>query len=260
MRLIYEALEKAERGRKRERHWSEGLWNAVIPERPDVVSQGQETAVLGNLEKNRKLAEYQKLRGALQSIPKARRGRGIVVCSSVQGEGASTVAADLASICALHHGAKVLLVDAALRHPDVHRRFRIPRQPGLADMLEEGWPLSEKAISQSPVPGLLLLPAGRSRLDPTTAFESERCKTMLRHLGEAYDYVILDSGHVHFCPETLALAEQASGVVLVVSAERTRVEVVQAARDQLLSRGAHLCGVVLNRRKYYIPEFIYRQL
>lgn len=170
------------------------------------------------------------------------------------------MAADLASICALHNGSKVLLIDAALRHPDVHRRFRITRQPGLANMLEEGWPLSEKEISQSPVPGLFLLPAGDSHLDPMTAFESERCKTMLRYWGEAYDYVILDSGPVHSCPETLALAEQASGVVLVVRAERTRVEVVQAARDQLLSRGAYLCGVVLNRRKYYIPEFIYRQL
>ena len=255
---VYKALEKAER--ERETQGSEGLWNAVTPEQRDVASQGQETAVLGDLEKNRKLAEYQRLRGALQSIPEARRGRGIVVCSSVQGEGASTVAADLARICALHNGAKVLLVDAAIRHPNVHRRFRITRQPGLVNVLEEGRPLSEKEISQSRIPGLFLLPAGDSRLDPTTAFESERCRIMLCHLGEAYDYVILDSGPVHSCPETLALAEQASGVVLVVRAERTRVEVVQAARDQLLNRGAHLCGVVLNRRKYYIPGFIYRRL
>ena len=257
---VYKALEKAEREQKRETQGSEGLWNVVIPEQPDVASQGQGTAALGDLKKNRRLAEYQKLRGALQSIPEARRGRGIVVCSSVQGEGASTVAADLASICALHNGAKVLLVDAAIRHPNVHRRFRITRQPGLANVLEEGRPLSEKEISKSRVPGLFLLPAGDSRLDPTTALESERCKIMLCRLGEAYDYVILDSGPVHSCPETLALAEQASGVVLVVRAERTRVEVVQAARDQLLSRGAHLCGVVLNRRKYYIPGFIYRRL
>jgi capsular exopolysaccharide synthesis family protein len=260
MSWIYEVLEEAERQRQRQGKRLEVSLDPVIPRQPEIVLRGTEPAILPQLDQDREITEYQKLRTAMQTIPGSRRSQGIVVCSSTRREGASKVAADLAIVCTLQNATRVLLVDANLRHPDVHRRFHIKRDPGLTNILAEGRLLPEQEICPSAIPKLFLLPAGDAPLDPTTAFESSAFKTILCHVGEAYDYVILDSGPVHSCPETLTLAEQAGAVVLVVRAEWTRIEVVQAARDRLHSRGAHLCGAVLNQRKYYIPNLIYRLL
>jgi capsular exopolysaccharide synthesis family protein len=258
MSRIYETLEEAEKGRERNNEAWRVTGNFAMPVDPEPEAYGTEPKI--SKDQQALVTEYQTLRGTLQSMARGRRSQGIVVCSSVQREGTSKVAAELAIVCALHNGSRILLVDAHLRSPDVHRRFRINQSPGLMNVLAEDRPLPEKEIIESPIPGLFLLPAGDAGLDPIAAFEAEGFKAMLRHLGQAYDLVILDSGPVHTCPETLALAEQAGGVVLVVRAERTRIDVVKAARDRLLGRNAQICGVVLNNRKYYIPEFIYRQL
>jgi capsular exopolysaccharide synthesis family protein len=258
MSWIYEALAEAEQGRAGKKD----AWDVIPLDTAPPIS-GVSTHVNGpqTLSNQQEMvAKYQKLWSTLQAMPRVQRSKGIVVCSSIQREGTSTVAAELAIVCALHNGTKTLLIDAHLRNPDVYRRFRTNRKPGLTNVLAEESPFPEKEIVEASPPGLFLLPAGDIPLDPLTTFESERFKALLQQLGQAYDYVILDCGPVHSCPETLILAEQTGGVVLVVRAQRTRIEVVKAARDQLMSKSAPICGVVLNQRRYYIPRFIYRLL
>jgi capsular exopolysaccharide synthesis family protein len=265
MSRIYAALEEAEQ----ERAGQKTAWD-VIPmgmaappmgtAAPPLEVHANRNGPRPSTKQQELVAKYQNLWSTLQALPRAKRSQGIVVCSSVQREGTTTVAAELAIVCALHGSSKTLLVDANLRNPGVHRRFRTDRKPGLANVLAEGRAFPEEEIVASSPPGLFLLPAGDVPLDPLTAFESKEFKTLLQQLGEVYDHVILDCGPVHSCPETLNLAEQAGGVVLVVRAEHTRIEVVKAARDKLKHRSAAICGVVLNQRKYYIPRFIYRLL
>jgi protein-tyrosine kinase len=248
MSRIYTLLEQAERERgsngtdraaDRARERSGSPATAAPPPRVDI--------------------EYQKLRAALHALAASVRARGIVVCSAAHGEGTSRIASALARSCAQSSGTSVLLVDANVRNPRAHRVFGIRRAPGLTDVL-----LSAVAVEEAIVPtstrGLLVLPAGRAQADPLNLFEAARLEALLGTLGADHEYVLIDTGPVNTSPETAILARTAGAVVLVVQAERTRIDVIKAASEQLTSRGANVCGVVLNRRKYYIPRAIYRRL
>jgi protein-tyrosine kinase len=81
-----------------------------------------------------------------------------------------------------------------------------------------------------------------------------------RRLGERADLVVLDSPAVLDSPLGLALAPTVDGVILLIEAERTRPRVAEAARDALRGAGAHILGVVLNKRRYHVPKGIYERL
>ncbi|MFB3123892.1 MAG: cobalamin biosynthesis protein CobQ, partial [Candidatus Binatia bacterium] len=71
---------------------------------------------------------------------------------------------------------------------------------------------------------------------------------------------VLDAPSVHGFAECRVLCAKVDGVVLVVESGRTRRQVAFNAKKQLEEAGGKLLGVVLNKRRYYIPEFIYRWL
>ena len=73
-------------------------------------------------------------------------------------------------------------------------------------------------------------------------------------------YVIVDAPPVVLCPETLPLAPFVDGVVLVVHSGRTKRETVQRSIKQLQQIQGRVLGIVLNRKRYFIPDFIYRRL
>jgi capsular exopolysaccharide synthesis family protein len=253
MSHIYQAVEEAERVWREQRQRSDVFMSRnrpeddVAPWLEDVLPEGDQI-----------VREYEKLLAALRSLPASRRSRALMICSATSGEGASTVAAQLALTCARQDDTKTLLVDANLRHPDVHRRFGIPRVPGWTNALSEGGDVTH--CTRQGLDGLHLLTIGNARLRSERIFDSERFSPLLSRLEEAYDNVILDSAPVNISSEALALAQQVGAVVLVVLAERTRIDVIAAARDKLVSRDAYICGVVLNQRRFHIPQFLYRRL
>jgi Mrp family chromosome partitioning ATPase len=79
-------------------------------------------------------------------------------------------------------------------------------------------------------------------------------------MRDKFDYVILDAPPVPAFPECLVLCAKVDGVVLVVESGKTRRQVALRARKQVEEVGGKVLGVVLNKRKYYIPEWIYRRL
>jgi Mrp family chromosome partitioning ATPase len=76
----------------------------------------------------------------------------------------------------------------------------------------------------------------------------------------SYDAVIVDAPPIVTCPETPPLAQLVDGVVLVVHCRRTKRETVKRSVAQVEQFKGRVIGVVLNRKRYYIPEFIYRRL
>lgn len=79
-------------------------------------------------------------------------------------------------------------------------------------------------------------------------------------LGESAEWIILDTPPLLSSPLSQALAPSVDGVVLVIEAERTRAAIAEAARDALISAGANVLGVVLNKRRYHVPKAIYDRL
>jgi len=187
---------------------------------------------------------YRVLRTRLLLAPASSRARTVVVTSAIAGEGKTTTSANLA--CSLAwEGRRVLLVDGDLWRGRLHRRFKGPRSPGLAECLLADEPLPE-AIRSTDIATLSFMPSGKGVGAPSDMVTSARVPRLLAQLREQFDLVVIDSPPVLAASETVVLSTSADGVVLVVRAGHTDREVVQHAVHQITSTGGHLVGAVLN--------------
>jgi capsular exopolysaccharide synthesis family protein len=185
--------------------------------------------------------------------------KSILVTGTAHGSGTSTTAISLATALAKDSRRKVLLADANLRTPGLHDVFKIEYTDGVYDLLnkENGHSLNFRRIG----PGdLFLLPSGVNRAMENGYFESPRFDELIRSTRKSFDYVILDSAPITGFPDSQTICARVDGVILVIEAGITRRQVALRAKKELEDAGGRLLGVVLNRRKYYIPKWIYKRL
>ena len=131
--------------------------------------------------------------------------------------------------------------------------------PGLVELLAGSIDLS-KAVLSTDEPNLHFLPAGGDTTRPLEVLSSGRMRQFLEDMGQLYGFVIVDCPPILEHPEAPVLGALTEGMLLVVRAHRTRREVVQRALGLLQGARCRVLGVVLNRRSYPIPEFLYRRL
>jgi len=182
------------------------------------------------------------------------------ITSCYKGEGVSTVSAYVASVLAEHTDERVLLVDAHLSDPVQHRIFDANLSPGLADILAGGQ--SQAAIIQSTsVDKLDLLCAGQATTSSATqSFESKKAFTeMLNYWKNEYRFVIFDSPALEEENHAVTLGNIVDGVILVVEAETIRWEVALRAKERLTKSGT-IIGGILNKRRFYVPSWLYKTL
>ncbi len=173
-------------------------------------------------------------------------GRSIAVTSSIAGEGKSMVASNLAASMA-RGGRRVLLVDADLRRPQLHRTFNTPRSPGLSEVLR-GEVKVDAASVESALPGLFILPAGVS-VGSSDLLDNERLRVLIQGFSQLFDIVVLDSPPVLAVADAAIIANAASSVVFVVGSGTTTREAARVAIDRLTGVQAQVVGVVLNKAK-----------
>lgn len=202
---------------------------------------------------------YQILKGNIMTHCKDKRINMLSVSSPTPQEGCSRVALNLAAALTKDHGHRVLLVDANLRHPYLHAAFNLTSSPGFSDIILEEVNIDE-ALKQSVIPNLSILTAGSTPPNPMLIFESERLADLIEALKEKFDWIIFDCAPINVYPDSTVLASRLDGVVLVIQAENRRAEVAIQAKERLEQAGAKILGAVLNRRRYIIPEIIYRKL
>jgi len=185
--------------------------------------------------------------------------RVFAVVSCHRGEGVSTVATNLSTWLAQRGNGDVLLVDANTAHPSVHRIFKRKLSPGLVDVLENGQGNGE-AILNSPVQNLHILSAGSVKVNLSQIFDSDRFSKRLSSIKEHYRFIVFDLPAVSQTSIVPRLASLCDGVIIVVEAERLRWEVVQRVKERLVKAEADVLGVVLNKRRFPIPAWLYRTL
>ena len=183
----------------------------------------------------------------------------LLLTGPAHGNGTTTTALALAKDLADNSRKKVLMVDANLRTPILHKVFNIKPSIGISDLLSENGSTSFNFIKVGPG-RLYLFPAGLNRKQKNGYFESERFDRFLIHARKLFDYVIIDSAPVTKFQDSQAICSKVDGVIMALSQGKTRKQVAIRMKKELEAAGARLLGVVLNRRKYHIPDWIYRRL
>jgi capsular exopolysaccharide synthesis family protein len=168
----------------------------------------------------------------------------ILFTSGQPGEGKTTTAINTA-ISLSQLGASVLLIDADLRRPTVHRVFKMTPTHGLSTYLSRQVEV-ESLIQNMWVPNLSVLPCGPIPPNPAELISSERMKELLRYLSGKYDHILIDSPPLTNVTDPVILSTMVDGVILVVQAGRSTRDLVRRARTELSSVGAKIFGVVLN--------------
>ena len=173
----------------------------------------------------------------------------LLITSACPGEGKSFVAANLAVVMA-QAGKRVILVDADLRRPAVHRRFGLARTPGLGDLVLADNPADpatlQNYLQPGPVDNLRILTCGITTPNPAELLTFEHTHRILDALEALADIVIYDTPPALTVTDAVILAGRSDAILQVVHAGATRRDVVLRARDVLQRAGGRVLGPVLN--------------
>jgi capsular exopolysaccharide synthesis family protein len=187
---------------------------------------------------------YRSLRTALL-LSSAHQLRVVALTSAHSGEGKTATAANLAVVMA-QLGRQVLLIDADLRKPRMHRVFNLSNREGLVHCLTGGEPL-EQLIQPTGVNGLFLLPSGTIPPNPSELLASDRMRELLEVAQRRFDLVIVDTPPLLAVTDASVLGSMVDGVVLCLHAGRVQRGEAIASSDRLRVSGSRILGTVLNR-------------
>jgi capsular exopolysaccharide synthesis family protein len=188
----------------------------------------------------RKLAKSLRYAGGNERV------RTISIASANRGDGRSTLARNLALVLA-HSGRRVLLIDADLRHPSLHRKFSQENRRGLANVLLGNRTL-KNAILKTPVDHLYLLPAGIAKTDSAQLLVYHDLSPVLKEAGRCFDRVIVDCSAAAGGQDAKLVACACDATVLLIRAEKTELRAAENLLEDFRSADARVMGVAINHR------------
>ncbi len=202
--------------------------------------------------------EYQGLKHNLRSLLPEAKSKVLIFVASTHSEGTSTVVATFGTVLA-SSGERVLLVDANLRNPTLHDLFSVEKTGGVAELLLDSANLKD-VTKYTRFGNLSVVTSGLPPSNPAFALGSKGVCSMIDTMKGHADWVLLDVPPVNEFNDAMALCQAADGAVLVVQAEKTKWEVALRAKQRLDDARVNVVGVVLNKRRYYVPGWVYRRL
>jgi polysaccharide biosynthesis transport protein len=201
---------------------------------------------------------FRSLRTSLSFSTPEGMPRTLMITSASMGEGKTTAAINLATVLA-QNGSRVLLIDADLRKPRVHREFNCLRSPGLTNRiaLYENTGSDNSAIHATHVNNMFIMPAGNSTPSPAEMLSSERLAKVIDGCKRAFDHIVIDAPPTLGLADSLILSRQSDGVVFVAMAGQTGKENFRVSMKRLAQVQAPVLGVVLNGVDLDSPEYAY---
>lgn len=200
---------------------------------------------------------YRSLRTSLQFSGTDGAPRTLLVTSASSAEGKSTTARKLAQdFGAL--GVNVLLIDADMRRPSLHRVFGVDNAIGLSNLLTNTVRRSDrpKLIRPTEFANVALMTAGTLPPNPADLLMSHKMALILRAFGEKFDMIIVDSPPVVGLSDALILSRLVEGTLMVISAHQVTRKSAKAALKRLRSTGAQVIGAALT--KLQVDRFEYK--
>ena len=218
----------------------------VVPEIDEDDTVGSENRdLISHLDGKSTVSEaYRVIRTSLAFSAMQGEMKNIVVSSAVPGEGKTITAINIATVLG-QAGEKVLLVDADMRRPRLHRSLHLPNNRGLSTCLVGQCELRD-VIGHTLLPNVDAIVSGPTPPNPSELLDSERMTQLLKECRLAYDHVIIDTPPVMAVTDGRLAAAKADGLIHVIHAGKTEKACARMAKKQFDSVGARVLGAVLN--------------
>jgi protein-tyrosine kinase len=254
MSKIFDALENAQK---------EGIASNLpvdSPPPPSVSLPAGNRQVEVDMEQEM-IALYQTITAALPGIDH----RSILIVGSRSNEGTSTIARELAKVASLRLEKNVLLIDLDRSRPEHHIYTKSTMGNNTAEQSPDDRVLTTKDSTENDLhqveeSSLYVMPLFQRTMITPRTIESAKGGAFWDPLKERFDLIIVDSPPVMLFPDGPAIVSKVDGVILVVEAEKTRWQVALNVKEKIIKSGGIILGIVFNKRKYYIPDFIYKYL
>jgi polysaccharide biosynthesis transport protein len=180
----------------------------------------------------------------------------IMVTSARPQEGKTTTSINT-SIVLAQKGVRVLLIDADLRRPSVHKTLGMGPRSGLSNVLT-GSATAQQTITTSPVlPNLFIMPAGTPPPNPAELLASSNMRDLIAELRQLYDHIVIDTPPTLSVTDAVVLSPRADATILVIRSGQTTKQALRRARDVLMQVNAHVAGILLNAVDLTSPDYYY---
>lgn len=188
--------------------------------------------------------EYRLLRTKIPFFSKDQELKTVMVTSSQPGEGKTTTISNLAVTYA-QEGKRVLLIDANLRKPSLHRVFSLSNHQGLSAVLAGSTPIQE-VIQETMMNNLYLLPSGSIPTNPSELLDTSMMREVLEQMKLEYDVILMDTPSVLTVSDSLIISALCDGVIMVAAAGKVSRDHLKKAKEQLDHVDARMLGTVVN--------------
>ncbi|MGF3195687.1 CpsD/CapB family tyrosine-protein kinase [Facklamia sp. P13055] len=189
--------------------------------------------------------QFRAIRTNIEFAQVDRKLKSLLISSCIPAEGKSTVSANLAVVMAQTEK-KVLIVDADMRKPTLHRTFRIDNKEGLSTLIANPEVKFNQVVQHNPETGLYLLPCGPIPPNPSELLGSARMTSIMHELNQYFDLIIYDTPPITAVADPQILATRVDGILMVLRYGYVRREEVRQAKEILDNVNANILGYVMN--------------
>jgi succinoglycan biosynthesis transport protein ExoP len=198
---------------------------------------------------------YRALRTSILLSSRSRGSKILLVTSAMPKDGKTTSSINIAVVLA-QAGARVLLIDADLRRPNIHRALKLANEAGLSTWLA-GTDTDRPHILASGIPNLDVLPTGPKPPYPAELFGTPVFGEMLESLRSEYDHIIIDSPPILSVTDAVLISVLADSVLLVIRSRKTTKGALRRSLDVLHQANSRVMGIVLNAFNVNGEEYAY---
>ena len=224
-----------------------------------IASSKEAVELVAKVRPQSQMAEsYRALRTSLLLSNLGAPPKVIMVTSALPQEGKTTTSINCAVVLAQKKDSRVLLIDADLRRPSIHKKLGMDPGNGLSKVLTDSETNLDDVITSTTVlPNLFVLPAGKTPPNPAELLASSNMRDLLADLREKYDHIVIDTPPSLSVTDAVVLSPRADAVVLVIRSGQTTKQALRRSRDILTQVNAKVVGVLLNAVDLSSPDYYY---
>jgi capsular exopolysaccharide synthesis family protein len=226
-------------------------------QRLSVTSSKEAVELITQSRPQSQMAEsYRALRTSLLLTSLGAPPKVILITSALPQEGKTTTSLNCGIVLA-QKGSRVLLMDADLRRPSIHKALGMGPRTGLSNVLTGGATVQQATVRSTVLPTLFVLPAGTPPPNPAELLASANMGDILAQLREQYDHIVIDTPPALSVTDAVIMSTRADAVVLVIRSGQTTKQALRRARDILARVNAKVAGVLLNAADLTSPDYYY---